>query len=224
MVGKEEYIQSAKQRNKRNTLSSFEIVMDIDEILEFESKTGKQLGVINNEPYYNIHLDLCKHKVTGELFRYTHIEYLNEGKVGVAVLVVLKTKDVDLYVLEKHYRFLTNKYHYEIPRGYTDLLENAELTVIRELYEETGLKVTAQQIQLIGTICPDTSLCNAQVNLYAVEIRISEEISLTNLDKLEEIHSYKLVAVEEYNKMVKCGEINDSFTLAAILKYQLMYK
>lgn len=222
MFGEELYMQYAKEKNKKSGVSSFDVVTDAKEITAFESETGKQIGVLDNAPYYNINLDLCKDKTTGKVFRYAHIEYPNDGKTGSAVLVVLKTKEQDLYVLEKHYRFFTNKYHYEIPRGFAELSENPKLTAIREVYEETGIQIKEQHMISLGTVFPDTGLCNAQVNLYVAELVVSEAVPFVKLDEMENIHSYKTVSAEKFKRMIVNDEINDAFTMSAVLKYQAL--
>ena len=207
-----------------DSVASCRIIKDLNEAEKFEADTGKLIGTIDNQPYYNINLDLYQDKSTGALFRYANVEYQNSG---AAILVVFKSDKEDLYLLERHFRIFTNQYHYEVPRGFANPDDiDSRISAIRELKEETGLSLDEQQRELIplGTVFPDTGLSNAEVSLFAVELNLSGGSHIKNHDKTEDIHGYILVNSEELQKMISGNKLSDSFSLSAILKYQYIKK
>lgn len=66
-----------------------------------------------------------------------------------AVVIVAFHKEKKSLVLVKQFRVPLNDYVYELPAGLVDKNENPELTIKRELKEETGLKI-ADLIKTLG--------------------------------------------------------------------------
>lgn len=220
---KELYLLHSKkvEQEHYNSPASIAIVSDLEIVNQFEEETGKQIGVLDNQPYYNVNLDLYQDKNNGRLFRYVNVEYPNNGKSGAAMFVVLKSNNKDLILLERHYRPFINKYQYEIPRGFSDLNEvDTKITAIRELKEETGVTFDNRKIVSLGTMFTDSGLCNAEVSLYAVELKMKDHFILNNNDDCENIHGYILLDMNDVCEMVATNQLTDSFTLTAILKYR----
>lgn len=203
-----------------NPESSIRIVRDIEEVKVFEQHSGKIVGVIDNLPYYNINLDVYA-DVSGRLFRYSNIEY---SKMGAAVLPIFRIDGTELFLLEWHYRQFTNRMHWEIPRGFADLNDiSTKITALRELAEETNIiqnELTMNIIEL-GTLFPDTGLCNAEISLFAAEVELTAQHKLRNNDETEAIGGYRMFSMDDLQELITRNEITDSFTLAAIFRYQI---
>lgn len=221
MINKDLYIEHAGNTHL-NPCSLFEIVGDVDTAEEFEKETGKTIGVIDNQPYYNINLDLYRNTASGRLFRYCNVEY---KKNGAAVLIVFRAKDEagqDLYLLEKHFRPFTNNYHYEIPRGFADISDiTTGVTAVREIAEETGLVIEVSELIPLGTMFPDTGLANSEISLFAAELKADNDrlTAIKNNDTSEEIQDFILINRSELVRMISENELSDSFSLSALLKY-----
>ena len=221
MINKPLYIEHIR-KVQENSCSSLEIIRDIDMTERFEKETDKSIGVIDNQPYYNINLDLYHDKTSGRLFRYCNIEYT---KNGAATLIVFKSNDEasqNLYLFEKHFRPFTNSYHYEIPRGFADANDlTSKVTAVREIAEETGLVVEVSELISLGTIFPDTGLTNSEVNLFCIELKAnnSKLSVLKNNDITEDIHDFILISHNELGQMISENKLSDSFSLTALLKY-----
>lgn len=220
MINEDLYMEYVKKNE--STDSALTLVQNPETITNYEANTGQMIGIIPNQPYYNINLSLYQDK-QGKVFRYCNIEY---PKNGAATLIVFKSNDgADKYLLERHFRVFTNRYHYEIPRGFADLTADIDtsFTAIRELKEETNIDLELKVVQLLnlGTIFTDTGLSNAEVNLYAVELKLNETniSTIKNNDIDEEIESFILISESELKQMIMKNQITDTFTLASILKY-----
>lgn len=197
--------------------SDLQLVRDREELIAFDRR--KLLGIIDNQPYYNIVLALYHNRKTGIDFRYPMVEYPNE-KRGAATLVVLKQGDERWYLLENHFRQFIKQFVLEIPRGYGIGGSGVE-TAIRELDEETSIKPeNLTDIMQLGTLTVDSGLSTNSVELLAVEVELSRLKPQCN-DENEQIDGYVILSEAQMRSMIISGKINDSFTLAAFIRYLL---
>lgn len=221
MTNKALYIEHIR-KIQENSGSSLEIVRDMDIAERFEKETGKSIGVIDNQPYYNINLDLYREKDSGRLFRYCNVEY---NRNGAGMLIVFKSDDEksqNLYLFEKHFRQFTNSYHYEIPRGFADAGDlTSKVTAVREIAEETGLVIEVSELLSLGTVFPDTGLTNSEVHLFAAELKADNAVlsSLKRNNTSENIHDFILISHNELLRMISENQLSDAFSLTALLKY-----
>jgi len=202
--------------------SSVRIVRDINAVKEFEQQSGKLTGVFDNLPYFTMNMDVYSN-ADGTFFRYCNIEY---PKMGAAVLPVFQTEgQEDRVLLLMHYRNFVNKIMYEIPRGFANLSDiSTKITAIREFEEETGItpENSDMKIMELGTLCVDSGLSNAEISLYAAKISVFDQQYLANYDQQEAICGYRLFWISEIEELIIQNQITDSFTLAAVFRYQLM--
>ena len=133
---------------------------------------------------------------------------------GVAILPI-----VDGQIgLIRIYRPAIRDYSWEIPHGFVDAGENDNASALRELLEETGLTVTSQSFSSLGYITPDSGVLAARVHLFlAVTGQASQAIQ-----RELGLREFRFFPVVEFERMIKCSEIQDTFTLAAWCKYQLL--
>jgi ADP-ribose pyrophosphatase YjhB (NUDIX family) len=82
---------------------------------------------------------------------------------GVAILPIYDGK----MGLIQIYRHPVERYSWEIPRGFIDEQEPAQLAARRELREETGLDCKPEEIRSLGFITPDGGILAARVQLFA---------------------------------------------------------
>lgn len=121
-----------------------------------------------------------------------------EGKID-AVIVVATHIDENKLVVIKQFRVPLNDYVYEIPAGLIDPGEEFEITVRRELKEETGLdlvKIDYEKTKskvYISTGMTDESValvycsCNGEVSAEHLEDDEDIEVMLVSKDEAKEI-------------------------------------
>lgn len=112
------------------------------------------------------------------------------------------------------YRNALDRYTLEIPAGGLEPGESTMAAAARELEEEAGYK--CGKIEKLITIRTTVAFCNEKIDIY-----LATDLSKTaqNLDE-DEYVSVKPYELEELEKMIYNGDIEDSKTVAAILAYK----
>ena len=114
------------------------------------------------------------------------------------------------------YRFVLNQYSWEMPEGGgamdTDPLDSAK----RELLEETGL--VAGNWQPLLTMHLSNSVSDELAIIFLARELKQETASPEETEQL----AIRKLPFEEVYRMVQQGEITDSMTVAAVLKFKLM--
>lgn len=130
---------------------------------------------------------------------------------AVAILPVL---DDGRILMERQYRYAHGRTFFEIPAGKIDSPDEDPLEAAkRELREETG--AIAKKITYLGRIDTTPALINEKIHLY-----LAEGLTFGNreLDD-DEFLTVEAHSLESLVDMVMSGEIKDSKTQIAILKY-----
>ncbi len=144
--------------------------------------------------------------------RGTYVRVLSQGEAaGVAVLPI----HGDRVVLLRHHRHATRQWHLEIPRGFGSVEASPVLDARRELYEE--LHATVNDLIPLGTIHVDTGLFNHSAQLYAAMVSEVGPVSAG-----EGIAEALEMSWQEVGGLIRGGQITDAFTLAALVKAQLI--
>lgn len=171
-------------------------------------------------------------KITGERHIYdnpwinvTEYQVINPaGNPGIYGKVHFKNRAMGIVPLDDElntylvgqYRFVIDKYSWEIPEGGsplgTDPLESAQ----RELLEETGLK--AEHWTQIAHIHLSNSVCDEDGLIFLARGLQQHEAEPEDTEQL----IIKKVPFSEAYRMVCDGEITDSVSVAAILRVQLL--
>lgn len=140
------------------------------------------------------------------------------GKVhfkNIAVGVLVIDDSLNTWLVGQ-FRFVLNQYSWEIPEGGgamdTPPLESAK----RELLEETGL--VANNWQPLLTMHLSNSVSDEIAILFLARDLRQEMASPEETEQL----TVRKMPFEEVYKMVCKGEITDSMTVAAVLKFKLM--
>lgn len=174
--------------------------------------------VCENTKFF-VYFDHVIDKAGDEVKNYLVVAPKNAGKdlvTGVAILPI-----VDRQVgLIRIYRPAIRDYSWEIPHGFVDEGETDNSSALRELLEETGLMVESESFSSMGYITPDTGVLAARVHLFLAETghatqQIQRELGL---------REFCFFPFAEFEEMIKRSEIQDTFTLAAWCKYQLLQK
>lgn len=131
---------------------------------------------------------------------------------GVTIIPVWQGR----VVLIRSYRHPVDRWVWEAPRGFVDANEDTEAAAIRELEEETGLRVRPENLIALGCCAPETSTiigrgaCFAALDCERGGERDGEELGLGDT------HAFSL---DEALDMADRSEIEDATTLAALYRY-----
>jgi ADP-ribose pyrophosphatase len=167
-------------------------------------------GVLYRDPYITLLRDPVR--LFGERVGGYHRILPSAGEGGAAILPVHDGR----IILVRHFRHSTRRWHWEIPRGFSDPGEPLEDTARRELEEE--LKVTATELRPIGTIHVDTGLSASGSGLFWAATATPPNLGEADDEGIERA---AMVTPAEYDAMQEQGEITDSFTMAAVLNARL---
>lgn len=152
----------------------------------------------------------------------TEYQVINpSGGNGIYGLVSFKNKAVAVLPIDEEgytwlvgqFRYTLNEYSWEIPMGAVPYDESTEAGALRELKEETGLE--AKELELFGRIHTSNSVTDEVGFVYLATGLTQGE---TDFDETEDI-AIKRVHFSEALDMVMDGEITDSISQMAILKY-----
>jgi 8-oxo-dGTP pyrophosphatase MutT (NUDIX family) len=140
------------------------------------------------------------------------------GKIhfkNFAIGIIPITKN-DEIILVGQWRFPLNQYSWEIPEGGGPLNIDPVLSAKRELLEETGL-VAATWTKLMD-IHTSNSVCDEIGYVFLAENLEQHDPEPEETEDLQ----LKKIPFQQAFQMVMDGEITDSISVAAILKYQCM--
>ena len=134
-------------------------------------------------------------------------------KGAAAMLPVLEPGKI---VMVRQYRNALDRFTLEIPAGgLNGRGEPTREAAIRELEEETGYRVEADQVQFLLRIKTTIAFCNENIDVYMAQGLIPSKQHLDDDEYVDvEIHD-----IEELVEKIYAGEIQDSKTVSALLAY-----
>lgn len=141
----------------------------------------------------------------------------NAGKnllTGVAILPIVEGE----VGLVRIYRPALRAYSWEIPHGFVDEGEDSQSSAARELLEEAGLAVDPACLSSLGFITPDSGVIAARVELF---IANTPRINMAREGELG-IREFRFFPVPTFENMILNSEVQDTFTLAAWCRYQML--
>ena len=136
---------------------------------------------------------------------------------GVAILPVLDGK----FGLLRIFRHPVRDYVWEIPRGFVEQGEQASVSALRELEEETGLQCDARDILDLGTIFPEPGILAARTHLFAATRCRRHGPFTANEMGHKELRFFDLEAIAG---MTRQQTIQDANTLVALCRYDFSPK
>lgn len=164
---------------------------------------------------FNIFFDHVQDDFGNEVKEYLVVSPKNSEPnmvTGCAILPIFNNQ-VGLIYIE---RPAIRNFSWEIPHGFIDPGETQESSAQRELLEETGLKVDISQFISLGYITPDSGVLAGRVQLFAAE---GKSFSVPTVSELG-LTKFKFFDFSEFERMILCSEIQDTFTIAAWFKYR----
>lgn len=137
------------------------------------------------------------------------------GAPGVAVLPI-RDRSIGLCMLDRHNLQRTVL---EVPRGFGDKGGGPRSDAVRELEEETGIRVTQAELIELGTVVPNSGLLSSEVELYAV--LVEDETHIGEIQDVREVQSFDWYPLPDVYRWIATGELNDAFTHSALLRAAL---
>ena len=92
--------------------------------------------------------------------------------------------------------------------------EEPEKTAIRELLEETGYH--AREIEEIYTYNPSVNISRQLIHIFRGKDLVKVEYEHDS-NSVEDIRKVEIVSIEELQRMIKAGEVENAGTLIAYL-------
>ena len=117
----------------------------------------------------------------------------------------------DKILFVKQYRYAYGEEILELPAGKLNQGEDPQVTAVRELEEECGIK--ANKIEKLFEVYPTPGYSNEIIRIYKAWDLEDSEIHLDEDEFLDSVWIDK----EEVKKMIQNGKIKDAKTLIALL-------
>lgn len=130
---------------------------------------------------------------------------------------VVPVDDEGKIIMVSQYRNAIKKQTLEIPAGGLNIGENPMECAARELEEETGY--TVKSIEPLTSIYTAIAYCNEIIYVYFAKVGEKKEQHLDE-DEYIEVKKYSM---DELEKMILDGTIQDTKTISSILAYKLKY-
>ena len=197
---------------------SIPICFDLKKMKKFEAEGGKKLGVVyDNSPFWYVVTDLID---AARPYAYGRVVYCAESN-GTVVVPCLETGGGEvLFGLLDIFRHSGRQSFIEFPRGFmASKLIDGEHNALKELSEEYGVDIDrVTEVTPLGRLHADTGLTPGHTDIFLVKLRGA----LPEADVGHEgIKRGLWVSENELNRMIKNGEITDSFTVGAWMNYIL---
>jgi ADP-ribose pyrophosphatase len=166
-----------------------------------------------------VYFDHVVDQAGSEIKNYLVVAPKNQGKNLVTGVAILPVFDGQLGLI-RIYRPAIRDFSWEIPHGFVDEGESDNSSALRELLEETGLNVEPESFSSLGYITPDAGVIAARVHVFLAEGKYTKQQIQSELG----LRGFSFFSFDDIEKMIEHSEIQDTFTLAAWCKYQLLQK
>lgn len=141
-----------------------------------------------------------------------HYVVEDRAENGAAVLALVDDSE---FLLLRVKRAAHTGIQREIPRGYGESGETSLACARRELAEETGYLVDESQLSLLGRLKPNSAILASTIDLYLAQVNSGD---LTE-QRDDEAVAVERVSLVDMRRLLREGDIQDSFTLAALAHY-----
>ena len=130
---------------------------------------------------------------------------------GVAIMPIFENK----IGMVKIYRPAIDASVWEVPHGFVENEEAENEAVARELKEEAGIVISADECVSLGFVAPDAGVIAARVHLFFAEVG---DVRVKPVRELG-IEEFRFFSADEVKSMVMESEIQDSFSIVSIFRY-----
>lgn len=132
---------------------------------------------------------------------------------GSVVLMPMPARD--RIILVRQYRYVVDRWLWELPAGSRDPGEDLESAALRECHEEIG-KI-AGRAQQLATLYPSPGFCDEAMNFFVLtDLRDRRSDEAAAHQDADELLSVQEFSVAEVRDMVRSGEIVDMKTVVGM--------
>ena len=130
-------------------------------------------------------------------------------------VVLLPMTAPDRILLVRQYRYVVNRWLWELPAGTLEPNETLEAAALRECHEEVG-KI-AGRARKLGSFFPSPGFCDEEMNFFLLtDLRDRLPNEPAPHQDPDEILNVKEFSVKEVREMVRAGEIADMKTVVGV--------
>jgi len=130
-------------------------------------------------------------------------------------VVLLPMTAPDRILLVRQYRYVVNRWLWELPAGTLEPNETLEAAALRECHEEVG-KI-AGRARKLSRFFPSPGFCDEEMNFYLLtDLRDRLPGEAAPHQDPDEILNVKEFSVNEVREMVRIGEIADMKTVVGL--------
>ena len=127
--------------------------------------------------------------------RISHIPFIQTGAA-----IIIRNENGQILLQER-----TDRNKWGLPGGCQDLGEDLRVTAVREAYEETGIKLDPNEIELIDTLSgesrknsyPNGDIVYNNTSLYLADVSITDESALKGDSETKRLRLFNLDEVPE---------------------------
>ncbi|HEY0285136.1 MAG TPA: NUDIX hydrolase [Vicinamibacterales bacterium] len=130
-------------------------------------------------------------------------------------VVLLPMTAPDRLLLVRQYRYVVDRWLWELPAGTLEPNESPHAAALRECHEEVG-KIAGHAQKLLS-VFPSPGFCDEEMNFFLLtDLRDRQPTEPAPHQDPDEILNVKEFSVEEVREMVKVGEICDMKTVVGM--------
>src|SRR5687767_12805192 len=168
------------------------------------------------------HVQLLEDEVelpSGRKDRLVRVTRSPKAADGVVVVPITHSDEI---VLVHQFRHAPRIWTWELPRGATEVGDAPEDTLHAELLQEIGCEAVGERYSL-GRIVPDSGTLHEIPYIWAVRVR-PHPTEGPSPEPNELIVGHKAIGYDMLWELCVSGELNDAFTLAAVLRLRRHYR
>lgn len=160
--------------------------------------------VIYTSPWVNLYVDRVQ-LPNGSIREAQHVVDFETH----AVLALARAND-GRYLMVRQFRYATGQWEWEFPAGRLEAGEAVIDGAAREVLEETGCRTSAHE--LLYTYNPMNGIANSTFHIVRCRATLAEQDFDT-----DEISAVAWIGEQEIERMIRCGEMRDGYSLTAFL-------
>lgn len=164
---------------------------------------------------FTVYLDHIRDLAGAEITDYLSIQPIHRAADDVTGIAALPVVDGRVGLI-RIYRHPLARYGWEVPRGFVDRGESPETAAVRELAEETGLKVAEGGLRPLGLLAPDPGILDARILLFAARC---EKTGARHVGHELGHGELRFFGTADITDLMDRGEIVDPCTLVCCLKF-----
>jgi ADP-ribose pyrophosphatase len=130
-------------------------------------------------------------------------------------VVILPMTAPDRILLVRQYRYVVDRWLWELPAGTLEVNESPDAAAVRECYEEVG-KIADRATKLLSFF-PSPGFCDEEMNFFLLTgLRDRRPDEAPPHQDPDEILDVKEFSLNEVREMVRSGEISDMKTAVGL--------